>query len=423
MLSIDRLGCCIVALCCAGAARAETSVEYSGQASAQLGALDIGSPSLPPWTLAPYSFAPAPNVIGRFWGEFDAAPTYRIDANSSFGLDIGVYSNENTASTGTRAAAPFDNTNLYLTRIKPATPLDFERLALFYDGAFGRLEVGFGPGVSERTAVVGPHDYGVGSYAGDFPYFLDKPQDVGFNTVSAYGSANTSPRVLYLSPRAYGLQAGVSYQPDTREAGFDFVYGQSSLGVLGRGPTATGTYEAVSDGFLNVVEAGVNYDQTFGGVRVQASLAGIRGDAVPSPTGAQFYGLSSYQAGLQLSYGDWSLGGGTVNAGTSGYTKAALGPRRPEQYDLYGGIQYSPGKWTFGAGALYSSDEGDPTFRSNRQLYVYSAGARYRFNKDLDLGLEVDKVESLSADWGDYRTYMAILQLRYAIAGSYPMSR
>jgi hypothetical protein len=145
--------------------------------------------------------------------------------------------------------------------------------------------------------------------SGDCPYFLDKPQDVGFNTVSAYGSANTSPRALCISPRVYGLQAGVSYQPDTREADFDFVYGQKSFGVMGRGPTATGSFEAVSDGFLNVVEAGVNYDETFGQVRVRASLAGIRGDPVPSPTGAQFYGLASYQAGLQLAYGDWSIGG------------------------------------------------------------------------------------------------------------------
>jgi hypothetical protein len=422
MLHSSRSICFLAALLCAGAAHAQTSIDYSGQASAQLGALDIGSPTLPPWPLTPYSFSPAPDMIGRFWGQVDAAPTYRVDANSAFGLQLGLYSNENTASTGTRAAVPFDDTNLYLTRIKPATPLNFEELALFYDGTFGRLEIGFGPGVSERTAVVGPHDYGVGSFAGDYPYFLDKPQDVGFNTVSAYGSANTSPRLFYMSPRVYGLQAGVTYQPDTREAGFDFVYGQSSLGILGRGPTATGTYEGMSDGFLNVVEAGVNYDQTFGGVRVQASLAGIRGDPVPSPTGAQFYGLASYQAGLQLSYGDWSIGGGAVNAGTSGYTKAPMVKQRPEQYDYYGGVQYSPGKWTFGAGALYSSDEGDPTFRSNRQLYFYSVGARYKFNRDLDLGLELDKVETLSADFGDYRTYMAVLQLRYAIAGSYPLA-
>lgn len=86
-----------------------------------------------------------------------------------------------------------------------------------------------------------------------------------------------------------------------------------------------------------------------------------------------------------------------LRSGAGGYTEAALGPRRPEPYVFYGEIQYSPGKWTFGA------------------------GAQCRLNKDL--GLEVDKVESLSADWGDYRADMAILQLRYAIAGPYPLSR
>ncbi len=423
MLRSGRLLWFVVALFSASAARAGGSVDYYGDLSGQVGALDIGSPSLPPWPLASYSFTPTPDVIGRFWGDAGAAPTYRIDANTAFGLQTEVYSNENSASTGTRAAVPFDSANLYLTRIKPPTPLNFERLALFYDGSFGRLEAGFGPGVSERTAVVGPHDYGVGSYAGDYPYFFDKPQDVGFDTVTAYGSANTSPRVIYLSPRVYGLEGGVSYQPDTREADFNFPYGQKSLGILGRGPTSTGTYEAISDGFLNVVEAGIDYDQTFAGFRLQASLAGIRGDPVPSPTGAQFNGLASYQAGLQLSYGDWSAGGGLVNAGSSGYAKSPLVNQRAEQYDVYGGLQYAPGKWTFGAGALYSTDEGDPTFRSNRQLFVYSAGARYHFTRDVDVGFELDRVETLSADFGDYRSYLGIVQLRYLFAGSAPWGR
>ena len=421
MRNVVRLPIFAAALLCAGAGRAQVSVDYSGHLSAELGAMNIGSVSLPPWPLAPYSFSAAPDVIGREFGQFDAAPTYKIDGGA-FGLQIGVYSNENTANTGSRGAVPFDTANLNLTRIKPATPLNFDELALFYGNSFGRLEIGFGPGVSERTAVAGPHDYGVGGYAGDFPYFLDKPQDVGFDTISAYGSANTSPRISYMSPRAYGLQVGATYQPDTRDTDFDFTYGQKSLGVLGRGPTLTGTYEAVTAGFVNVVEGGMNYDDTFGGVRIQASLAGIRGDAAPSPTGAPFHGLTSYQAGFQLSYRDWSIGGGTVNAGTSGYTKVPGITQRPEQYDYEGGVQYAPGRWTFGAGALYSSDEGDPTFRSNRQLWVYSAGLRYNVMKDFDVGLELDKVKTLSADFGDYASTMAIVQLRYAFSGAYPTS-
>ncbi len=298
----------VVALLWAEAAYSQVSVDYSGQLSAQLAALDIGPVTLPPWPLAPFSFPPSPNAIGREWGQAAAAPTYRI-GDSAFGLQLDVYSNENTAYAGRRGAVAFDEANLNLTRIKPATPLSFEELALFYAGSFGRLEIGYGPGVSERTAVTGPHDYGVGSFAGDFPYFLQNPQDVGFDTISAYGSANTSPRLLYMSPRVYGLQLGATYQPDTRDTGADFTYGEKSLGIIGREPTATGTYEAVSAGFINVVEGGLNYDATFGGVRIQASLAGIRGDAAPSPTGAPFHGLTSYQAGFQLGYGDWSIGG------------------------------------------------------------------------------------------------------------------
>lgn len=422
MRSLVRLTLFGAVLLCADAGHAQVSVDYSGQLSGEFAALNIGPVSLPPWPITPFSFAAAPDAIGREFGQFNVAPTYKISGGGEFGLQVGVYSNENTAYDRIRGAVPFDRANLNLTRIKPPTALSFDELALFYSNSFGRVEIGFGPGVSARTAVVGPHDYGAGSYAGDYPYFLEKPQDVGFNTISAYGSDNTSPRILYMSPRVYGLQAGASYQPDTRGADFNFAYGQDLRGVLGRGPTATGTFEAVAAGFVNVVEVGLNYDDTFGGVRIQASVAGIRGDAAQSPTGAPFQGLSSYQAGLQFSYRDWSVGGEIVDAGTSGYTKVSGVVQRPEQYDYAGGVQYAPGPWTFGAGVLYSSDEGDPTFRSNRQMWVYSAGLRYKVTKDLDVGAEVDQVKTLSADFGDGTTNMAILQLRYAIAGSYPIS-
>ncbi len=390
----------------------ETRLDYSGEFDPEFGFVKSNVAYLPPWPLAPWTFAPAPDTIGREWGHVELTPAY-YDGSASYGLSLGLYSNENTANVGRRGMAPIDSANLQLTRIKPQTPLDFDHLALFYDGAYGRAEAGWGAGVSERTWVGAPHDYGLGGVAGDYPYFLDKPEDVGFDTLSAYGSANTSPRLIYLSPRLSGFQVGVSYQPDTRDADFQFEYGGTQMGVLGREPTATGTYEAETAGFDNVVEAGANYDQRFGDFRLQGSAAGIHGDAIPSPTGAKFNDLNSYQAGVQVGWRGWSVGFGGVGAGVSGITETPGTPKRLTTFSLASGVQYETGPWVAGAGMLYSNDTGDPTFRSDRQMHVYSVGATYKISNSFDIGGEFDRVQTESAVYGDYANYLFLAKLRY----------
>ena len=70
-----------------------------------------------------------------------------------------------------------------------------------------------------------------------------------------------------------------------------------------------------------------------------------------------------------------------------------------------------------GAGMLYGDTAGDPTERSDIQLWVYSAGVRYRATDELDLGFEFNRVLTLSADFADYENYMALAQVRYRFGG------
>ena len=346
MRNAARFGLILTALGSAGASKAQVRIDYSALLTPEP-AVTFSSFDKPPLSVVPFSSAPGTNELARLYGRIDLVPSFEL-YNGLFGVQVGLYSNEDVPHQG-RGVVPFDDYNSNLTRIKPETPFNFDALALFYANPYGRFEIGYGAGVSERTAVTAPSNYGAGSIAGDYPYFLSKPHDVGFNTISAYGSANTSPRVLYMSPRYYGLQAGITYQPDTRDTGFDYTYGSTGLGILGRQPTATGTFEGLSAGFINVVEGGLNFDENFGGFRIKASLAAIRGDPVPSPTGTEFSRLASHQVGLQVGYGDWSGGAGFVDAGTSGYTKSATVHKRKEQYALEAGIQYAPRQWRFGA--------------------------------------------------------------------------
>jgi predicted porin len=364
-------------------------------------------------------------VVGRFYGRVDVVPFYDTP-HGRFGARVGLYSNVNTAYDYRRRVVPFDNTNFDLTRFKHETPLDFDNLLLFHTGPLGSIEIGWGPGISERTAVTAPLNWGLGGVGGDYIYFFDEPLDIGFHSVSAYGSANTSARASYYTPRVYGLQLGVSYQPDTRNTGFEFQYGGRAFGPLGRQPfsprpilvPAPGApLEAYTAGFTDVVEAGLNYTQAWGPFRVAASAAGLMGNAIDSPSGATFHDLKSYQVGLQLGYGGWTIGGGFSWAGDSGYTKLSHWRQRLNQHSMHAGVQYETGPWTFGTAMLYGDNAGDPTERSDVQLWVYSAGLRYRATEALDFGLEVNRVLTLSADFADYENYTALAQVRYRFGG------
>jgi outer membrane protein OmpU len=399
-------------------------LDYSGLLAGQFGYID-STLTLAPMSLVPVPAWSTPDVIGRFYGRLDAIPFYDT-AYGRFGAHVGLYSNLNTAHDYRRRIAPFDNINFNLTRFKPRTPLDFDNLFLFHTGLIGSVEVGWAPGVSERTAVTAPLDWGLGGVGGDYIYFFDKPQHVGFHSVSAYGSANTSPRASYYTPRLAGFQAGVSYQPDTRNTGFEFQYGGRAFGPLGRLsfspdgifiPPGGMPLEAHTAGFVNVVEAGLNYRQDWGPYRVAASAAGIMGDAINSPSGATFRDLESYQVGLQVGYGGFTVGGGYVWAGDSGYTTRAHWRQRLNQHSLHFGAQYETGRWTMGAAILYGDTAGDPTERSDIQLWVYSAGVRYRATDDLDLGFEFNRILTLSADFSDYENYTALAQVRYRFGG------
>ena len=422
---------------CAAPASAQMHLEYSGLLSPQLAGVHSK------FTLAPLSPIPFPDwdnpgFVGRSYGRVDVVPVYDTGASRS-GVHFGLYSNVNTAYFHRRGVVEFDRTNLNLTRIRPEAPLAFDRLHLFHEGGFGRLELGWAPGVSHRMAVTAPLNWGAGSVGGDYPYFMDKPLDVGFVSVSAYGSANTAPRLVYFSPKLHGFEFGASYQPDTRYHGGDFFFGRvGSFGLLGRRSNAdadlwhsgvrtpfvnphgitNGSFEAHTAGFRHVFEAGLRSQHQWGAFRIATSVAGLVGQAVKSPTGTPFNDLRSVQAGVQVGWGGWTIGAGYVGAFDSGYGKWAHWRQRKNQWAVHGGIQYETGPWTFGIATLIGDDAGDPSERSDRQLHVYSAGLRYRISPEMDVGAEVNYIRPLSADYGDYNAIVGILQLRYRFGGS-----
>ena len=115
--------------------------DSSGLFVPQLGLVDAKA-TLPPMSLIPLPRWDNDEVIGRFYGRLDVIPSY-VTPESRFGAHVGLYSNLNTAYYHRRGIVPFDRANLELSRIKPETPLDFDRLHLFHQSGYGRFELGW----------------------------------------------------------------------------------------------------------------------------------------------------------------------------------------------------------------------------------------------------------------------------------------
>jgi len=167
---------------------------------------------------------------------------------------------------------------------------------IFIDGGFGRVLLG-----SENEA---PYIMHVGAPApgatGGSGYasletaatsWVQQPVNVSLLNTTSTAQNGDAQRLTYFTPRFSGLQAGVSYTPNSLEDANGF----SDL----RAARANGW------------SPGLNYTNTLGGIRIAAS-AGLAYypalDAAASNT-ANGNAIKDWSAGLNLGFGDFTVGG------------------------------------------------------------------------------------------------------------------
>lgn len=160
---------------------------------------------------------------------------------------------------------------------------------------------------------------------------------------------NDSGKFTYISPRFAGFQAGISYIP-TLESGGD---NNSALTKIGTGDNGR------NSGLKNGVAGGLNYTETFGDVGVQASGGAMWAESFSGGANGNNSNLIAYNAGLQLSFGGFSFGGGwilvpqgqrgVVTAAQSGTTGAVAGsPIRSNGTSWTAGAAYEFGPYKIG---------------------------------------------------------------------------
>jgi outer membrane protein OmpU len=285
------------------------------------------------------------NVVGGTHREFqlETEIVVKADGKADNGLLYGVKVElQNSTGPGANVTAN-------------GTGVGTDEASIYVGGFWGRLELGDFDGASDTLAIFAPL-VGVESIDGDYVDFVSVGATAGAPATSrtAYALGNQpwnsttgavknpdssdASKVMYLTPRFAGFQAGFSYTPENGNEAQDVI--------------TTKNARPYSD-FL---EYGINYTGDFSGVTVAASATGTSGNGRGGPlTGATvaLKDFSAWQVGGQVGYAGFKIGGGYVDADNF---NVPVRTDSGDQHAWNAGISYTTGP--VAVGVTYMDAEG-----------------------------------------------------------------
>jgi len=235
--------------------------------------------------------------------------------------------------------------------------IQLETAYVFLRSAYGDVTLGRDDGSAYLFSLGAPSLLKVGASNSPVDY-------TGFDSVKTVNDASGfAEKVTYTSPRllgdtvGVGVQFGASYAPNAKGCGVDYC-------VRSNFDQGSGT---VAADLRNVVEVGVALDRNFGnGLKAELTGSYARADERSGLIGLD--DLSTYNAGLELSYNDWVLGGSYLNSNNG------LDNGDYEAYDV--GLTWKPSKFGFTLGYGHATDD-NVNLSSDQAVF----GVSYDFDK------------------------------------------
>ena len=368
-----------------------------------------------------------------FEGGYAANSTLKNDANGNR-MSNGDFANRFRLSINPEATA--DNGLKYgatvRIRANAATGLvDGDRAYIYTSGAFGTVQGGVVAAPSDLTYVGAAADTQLIGIYDEWRAYSGHASTYAWGAWQSGGSATqgvqlldshlVDTKIVYYTPRflgqssTAGLQGALSYAP---EVGGPTAAGAAAAGGananVNTGVNRCNVYSTSCAGsFLNVVELTANYNETFGAIGVKGSAGYEFGSAPKADVAGKTYeDLKSAQAGLQVSYMGFAVGGGYVWGGKSGYSNAALinggtaySSKDQQAYNV--GVQYTTGplvgSFRFaeetGSNALGTAGGFHVVNVADTQtLDTYTTGVMYTVAPGLRTGLEYTYFKNTDTD-------------------------
>jgi outer membrane protein OmpU len=270
-----------------------------------------------------------------------------------------------------RADGKADNGLLYGAKIElqnstggaGASGVGTDEASVYLGGTWGRIELGDFDGAADTLKIYAPlvgTEQIDGDY-GDFAAVTDPATGLDFGGQPSFGihipNSGDATKVMYLTPRFAGFQAGVSYTPESGSEAQDVVKFKNTAG------------------YKDWIDGGVNYTGTFAGfsVALGATVSSATGKTA-TPVGASLEDFTAWNVGAQVGFGGFLIGGGYVDADDFNVPTGATGA---DQSVWHAGVSYTAGP--VAVGASYMDAEG---YKSAGGTYAsdykaYGVGAAY----------------------------------------------
>jgi predicted porin len=266
----------------------------------------------------------------------------------------------------------------------------YARRAYVYIGAdsWGLFRLGQGDGpTSLFNGNTTGEFFSTGAWDGDVPgLFGNAALAWAFPVV---GNEYASAKITYVSPSFNGFQVGLSFAP-SNAAQTGGVGGSAFLGVVDRGAAS-----AVASDWArprNTFEVAARYSGNLGPVGTYL-MAGYTGSGTidnNTGAGAQYWGLSVFDAGMAFNYMGIQpfahLTTGKMNGAHVPQQK--LAGRKKDGLAWVAGLAYGNGPYTVGASWYSFDSEGSAAGTGNRQEYGLAIGGDYTVTNGLDFYLE-----------------------------------
>jgi predicted porin len=243
---------------------------------------------------------------------------------------------------------------------------------VFVEGDFGKVMAGSTYGTAKSMAISGStFAAATGGFSGDsqYLYHLD-------NATSSYGVASagfitdatlpsvdlkvnkgsTSNAISYITPDYMGVQAGVTYVPDTEVRGTTSAF----KNVIEK--------SAGSKFHRDLIQGALTYKATFDGVGVKAALVGERAKAKDET----LKDLKAWEVGVAVDYMGFTISGNYGSHDKSLMEKTFANAKKSEYYSL--GLAYS-----YDAGRVSVSYLGSEKAQDNTTDFTNAAGEKNKF--------------------------------------------
>jgi predicted porin len=195
----------------------------------------------------------------------------------------------------------------------------------------------------------------------------------GVDSEPAAGGDGKAQKIVYISPDFGGFQLALSWTPnDNHETG----NGHASMNQTTKGDQK------------QIVDAYLSYNHDFENFSVQWGGGGSWGLATDGDHNRK---KQFYQTGLNLTFGDFSIGGAfqymtDVNARYDPSTGDFVSDHGGDMWVTGGGVAYKLDAWTLGAQYSYSHIDGVDEAGSNRKIHQVALTGQY----DLGPGIVLD---------------------------------